>query len=104
MFAMKDLQPFFDNATIEIKGMTFKLTKREEMAGEVAVWHNEKYEVLATPDFDGVPVAVEVSEIINGDTNVIDSEGYYGEVSTFQDYVNVVKHTAKQILDSHKTK
>jgi hypothetical protein len=104
MFTMDDLQQYFDKATIEIKGMTFKLTKSEDMAGEVALWYSDKYKIRATPNFDNVPVPVEVSEIINGDSNVIDAEGYYGEVDNFEDYVNVVKHTAKQILDSHKTK
>jgi len=104
MFTMDDLQQYFDKATIEINGMMFKLTKREDMAGEVAVWNNEKFQILATPNFDNVPVPVEVSEVIDGDIDIIDSEGYHGEVDNFEDYVNVVKHTAKQILDSHKSK
>ncbi len=76
MFTMEDLKPFFDNATMEIDGITFRLTKEEEMAGEMAVWHSEKYKILATPYFEGMSVAIEVMGIdVNGDCNVIDGTG-----------------------------
>ena len=92
MFTMKDLKPFFDNATMEIDGIVFKLTEDEEMAGEMAVWYSERYKVMATPFFDNIPVAVEVLEIDeNGDCNTIDADGYYGEVISFEQYVEIVK-------------
>jgi len=104
MFTMKDLKPFFDNATMELDGVTFRLTEEEEMAGEMAVWYSDKYKVLAAPHFDNVPVAVEVMEIdVNGDCNTIDAEGYYGEVNSFEQYVKAVKDLTKKILDSRKT-
>ncbi len=104
MFTMEDLKPFFDKATMEIDGMNFRLTEDEDMAGELAVWYSEKYKVLATPDFDDVPVAVEVSEIDeNRDYNIINAEGYYGEVNSFEQYAEIVKTLTKKILDSHKT-
>lgn len=104
MFTMGDLKPFFDNATMEVYGITFQLTEEEEMAGEMAVWYSDKYKVLATPDFDGVPVAVEVMEIdVNGDCNVIDADGYYGEVNSFEQYVEIVKTFTKKILDNRQT-
>ena len=104
MFTMEDLKPFFDKATMEINGINFRLTEDEDMAGELAVWYSEKYKVLATPDFDDVPVPVEVSEIdVNGDCNTIDADGYYGEVNSFEHYVEIVKALAKKILDSRKT-
>lgn len=103
MFTMEDLKPFFDNATVEIDGITFRLTEEEEMAGEMAVWYSDKYKVLATPDFDGVSVAVEVMEIdVNGDCNVIDADGYYGEVNSFEQYVEVVQNMTMEILHKHK--
>jgi len=103
MFTMEDLKPFFDKATMEIDGMNFRLTEDEDMAGELAVWYSEKYKVLATPDFDDVPVAIEVSEIdVNGDCNTIDADGYYGEVNSFEQYVEIVKTLTKKILDNRK--
>lgn len=103
MFTMEDLKPFFDNATMEVYGITFRLTEEEEMAGEMAVWYSDKYKVLATPDFDGVSVAVEVMEIdVNGDCNVIDADGYYGEVNSFEQYAEVVKTLTQKILNEHK--
>lgn len=100
---MKDLKPFFDNATMEIDGIIFKLTEDEEMAGEMAVWNSEKYKILATPWFDDVPVAVEVMEIDgNGDCNTIAANGYYGEVNSFEQYVEVVKNMTFEIFHKHK--
>jgi hypothetical protein len=102
MFTIEDLKPFFDKATIEINGMNFRLTEDEDMAGELAVWYSEKYRVLATPYFDDVPVAIEVLEIdVNGDYNTIDADGYYGEVDSFEQYVEIVKTLAKKILDNN---
>lgn len=104
MFTMEDLKPFFDKAILEINEMTFRLKEEENMAGEQSVWYSEKYKVLATPNFDEVPVAIEVSEIDeNGDCNIINSEGYYGEVSSFEQYAEIVKTLTKKILDSYKT-
>lgn len=100
---MKDLKPFFDNATMEIDGIVFHLTEDEEMAGEMAVWYSEKYKVLATPCFDNIPIAVEVLEIEGkGDFNNIDTDGYYGEVNSFEQYVETVKALTKKILDNRK--
>lgn len=101
---MEDLKPFFDKATMEINGMTFKLMKHEDMVGVVALWYGEEYQILATPYLDEIPVAVEVLEVVNDDLNLIDSEGYYGEVNSFEEYVNVVKDIAKKIIDKNKTK
>ncbi len=104
MITMEDLKPFFDKAMIEIDGILFQLIQDEDMAGELAVWHSEKYKVLATPNFDDVPVAVEVLEIdVNGDCITIDADGYYGEVNSFEQYVEIVKTLAKKILDNRKT-
>lgn len=73
------------------------------MAGELAVWCSDKYKIMATPCFDDVPVAVEVMEIdVNGDYNVIDADGYYGEVDSFKQYVEVVKTLTQKILNEHK--
>lgn len=70
------------------------------MTGELAVWHSEKYRVLVTPNFDDVPVPVEVLKIdANRDYNIIDEEGYYGEVNSFEQYVEIVKTLTKKILD-----
>ncbi|PAV12792.1 hypothetical protein ASJ81_05845 [Methanosarcina spelaei] len=56
--------------------------------------------VLATPNFDGVPVPIEVSEIdMNRDYNIINAEGYYGEVDSFEHYAEIVKTLTKKILD-----
>jgi len=104
MFTVEDLKPFFDKATIEINEMNFRLTKDEDMAGELAVWYSEKYKVLATPCFDDVPVPVEVLEIDeNGDYNTINADGYYGEVNSFEQYAEIVKTLTKKILDNDKT-
>ncbi len=101
---MKDLKPFFDMSIMEINGITFRLSKDEDMAGELAVWHSEKYKVLATPNFDEVSVPIEVSEIDeNGDYNIIDAEGYYGKVNSFEQYSEIVKTMTKKILDNRKT-
>jgi hypothetical protein len=101
---MEDLKYFFDKATMEINGMNFQLIKDEDMAGELAVWYSEKYRVLATPNFDEVPVPVEVLKIdANGDYNTIDADGYYGEVNSFEQYVEIVRTLTKKILDNHKT-
>lgn len=104
MFTMKDLEPFFDNATMEVDDIIFRLTEEEDMAGEVPVWYSEKYKILATPCFDDVSVAVEVMEIdVNGDCNTIDADGYYGEVNSFEQYVEIVKALTKKILDNRPT-
>ncbi len=104
MFTMKDLKPFFGKTTMEIDEMNFRLTKDEDMAGELAVWYSEKYKILATPCFDDVPVPVEVLEIDeNGDYNTINADGYYGEVNSFEQYVEIVKTLTKKILDNDKT-
>lgn len=101
---MKDLNSFFDKGLMEIDGMNFRLTEDEDMAGELAVWYSEKYKIIATPNFDNVPVPVEVSEIDkNGDYNIIDAEGYYGEVNSFEQYSEIVKTLTKKILDNYKT-
>jgi len=104
MFTMKDLRPFFGKTTIEIDGTNFRLAQDEDMAGELAVWYSEKYKILATPCFDDVPVPVEVLEIDeNGDYNTINADGYYGEVNSFEQYVEIVKTLTKKILDNRKT-
>jgi hypothetical protein len=104
MITMEELKLFSDKTTIEINGMTFRLTEEEDMAGELAVWYSKKYRVLATPNFDDVPVPIEVLEINeNGDYNIINAEGYYGEVNSFEQYAEIVKTLTKKILDSHKT-
>lgn len=103
MLTMEELKPFFDKATIEINGINFRLSEGEDMAGKLAVWHSEKYKVLATPNFDNVPVAVEVSEIDeNGDYNIINAEGYYGEINSFEQYAEIVKILTRKILDNRK--
>lgn len=103
MITMEDLKPFFDKATIEIDGILFQLIQDEDMAGELAVWHSEKYKVLATPNFDDVPIPIEVSEIDkNGDYTIINAEGYYGEVNSFEQYAEIVKTLTKKILDNYK--
>jgi hypothetical protein len=67
------------------------------MAGELAVWYSKKYIVMATPFFDDVPIAIEVLEIdVNGDCNTIDVDGYYGEVNSFELYVEIVKTLTKR--------
>lgn len=105
MFTIKNLKPFFNKATIEIDGTNFRLSQDEDMAGELAVWYSEKYKILATPCFDDVPVPVEVLEIDeNGDYNTINADGYYGEVNSFEQYVEIVKTLTKKILDNHKAK
>jgi hypothetical protein len=104
MFTMDDLQPYYDNATLEINGLTYTLTKYEDMIGEVALWYNDQYYILATPDLDSVPVAVEVAKVENNDVNIIDSEEYNNEVNSFEEYVNVVKDIAKKIIDNQKKK
>ena len=104
MFTMKDLKPFFDKALISIDGNDFQLIEEEGMAGELAVWYSRKYKVIATPCFDDVPIAIEVLEIDeNGDCNTIDADGYYGEVNSFEQYVEIVKALTKKILDNQKT-
>lgn len=105
MFTMGDLKPFFDKATIEINGITFRLSEDEDMVGELAVWYSEKYKILATPNFDDVPVPVEVLEVdINGDFNTIDADGYLGEVHSFEQYVEIVKTLTKKILNNYETR
>ena len=102
MFTMEDLKPFFDNATMEVNGINFRLEEAEDMVGELAVWCSDKYKVIATPCFDDLSVAVEVMEIdVNGDFNVIDADGYYGEVNSFEQYVKAVKDLTKKILNKH---
>jgi hypothetical protein len=100
---MENLKPFFNKAAMEINGTTFRLIESKEMAGELAVWYSEKYKVLATPNFDDIPVAIEVLEIdVNGDCNTIDADGYYEEINSFEQYVEIVKTLTKKILDSCK--
>jgi hypothetical protein len=104
MFTIKNIKPFLNKATIEIDGINFQLAQDEDMAGELAVWYSEKYKILATPCFDDVPVPVEVLEIDeNGDYNTINADGYYGEVNSFEQYVEIVKTLTKKILDNDKT-
>ena len=105
MFTMEDLKQYFDKATMEVNGIIFRLTKDEEMSGELAVWYSENYKVLATPCFDDIPVAIEVLEIdVNGDCNIIDADGYFGDVNSYEQHVTVVKDLTKKILDNRPTK
>lgn len=104
MFTMKNLKPFFDKAAMEIDGIIFLLTEDEDMAGELAVWYSEKYKVLATPCFDNIPIPVEVLEIDeNGACSTIDTDGYEGEVNSFEQYVEIVKTLTKKILNNRIT-
>jgi hypothetical protein len=74
------------------------------MCGESAVWVSEKYRIMATPDFDTVPVPVEVLELVDGDWYTIDAEGHNEEINSFEEYVSVVKGLTKKILDEKKIK
>lgn len=104
MFTIEDLKPFFDKTRMEINSVSFRLTKEKDMVGELAVWYSEKYKLLATPNFDEIPVPVEVLEIdVNGDWNTIDADGYYGDVNSFEQYTEAVKTLTKNILDNRKT-
>jgi hypothetical protein len=97
MFTMTDLAPYFGKASMKIKDIEFKLIKEEEMSGELAVWHGEKYRIIATPNFDNVPVPVEVQD---SDFNPIGDDAYYGEVNSFEKYAEVVQTVTKKILES----
>lgn len=64
-----------------------------------------KYKIVATPNFDNMPIPVEVQEIDkHGDYNIIDAGGYYGEVNSFEQYSEIVKTLTKKILDNYKTR
>jgi hypothetical protein len=96
MFAMNELEPYFEMAaTLEINGMTFTLTKIEEMSGVHAVWVSDSYKVYATPYFEGIPIPVEVIDC-NGQP--IGTDGYPVEVDSFDRYVKVVKTLTDEIL------
>jgi hypothetical protein len=96
MFVMNELEPYFEMAaTLEINGMTFTLTKIEEMSGVHAVWVSDSYKVYATPYFEGIPIPVEVIDC-NGQP--IGTDGYPVEVDSFDRYVKVVKTLTDEIL------
>jgi hypothetical protein len=102
MFNLKDLEKFFGKATMNLNGIEFKLIRDKEMSGESAVWVSEDYRILATPDFDTVPVPVEVMEFVDGDWNIVGAEGYYKEINSFEEYVNAVRDLTKKIFEDQR--
>jgi len=94
---MTDLEPYFGKASMKVNDIEFKLVKEEEMSGELAVWSSKDYLVRATPNFDNVPIPV---EIVDYDWNVIGDDSYYGEVNSFEQYAEVVQTVTKKILAS----
>jgi hypothetical protein len=96
MFTMKELEPFTAmSATMEINGMTFTLSKVEELSGLHAVWMSESYKVYATPYFENIPVPVHVVDI---NEQEIGTDGYPVEVDDFERYCKCVKVLTEKIL------
>jgi hypothetical protein len=95
MFDIENLEPYFNMATLEISGMTFKLEKVEEFSGICAVWMSESYKVYATPYYDGVAVPVHV---IDCNEQEIGTDGYTVEVDSFERYCKIVQTLTAKIL------
>jgi hypothetical protein len=97
-FTMKELEPFIQMvATMEINGMTFTLTKVEELSGLHAVWVSESYKIYATPYFEDIPVPVHVIDV---NQQEIGTDGYTVEVDSFGRYCKVVQTLTAKILRS----
>lgn len=100
MFTMRELKQYFEMAAaMEINGMTFTLTKVEEMSGTHAAWISDSYTVYATPYFDDIPVPVEV---IDCNRQEIGTDGYTAEIDSFERYMKVVQTLVAKILRRHR--
>ena len=95
MFSMKELNPYFDMATMEINGIEYTLTKAEELSGSLAVWVSESNLIYATPCYDGVAVPVQV---IDSNEQEIGTDGYQAEIDSYERYSKVVQTLAAKIL------
>jgi hypothetical protein len=95
MFTMKNIEPYFNMATMKINDTEYKLTKVEELSGICAVWISESYKVYATPYFDGIAVPVHV---VDCNEQEIGTDGYPVEVDDFERYCKCVKVLTEKIL------
>jgi hypothetical protein len=94
MFEMEDLEPYFTQ-TLQINGMTFTLTKVEELCGELAVWISNSYLIYATPYFENIPVPVHVIDVNQQEIGI---DCYPNEVDDYERYCKVVQVLAAKIL------
>jgi hypothetical protein len=96
VFTMKELEPYFEmSVTMEINGMTFTLSKQEDLSGVCAVWQNDSYLIYATPMHEGIAVPV---QIIDCNEQEIGMDGYPVEVDDFERYSKCVKVLTEKIL------
>jgi hypothetical protein len=103
VFDIKDMEREFGKSKIKVNGITFVLTKVDEMSGTLALWVRENnthkkdnYQIYATPSFDGVPVPVEV---FDEDYFSVGCKEYDNEIYDFEEYKEVVTRLVKEILD-----
>jgi hypothetical protein len=99
MFTMKDLEPYFNNATFQINDLMFTLTKFEYLSGVHAVWTNDSYRIYATPYFDCIPVPVDVRDC---NDHEIGLDVCLDEIEDFEQYKNVVEIIAAKIIRKSK--
>jgi hypothetical protein len=91
---MSDLEPYHGK-TMQINGMTFTLTKVEELSGKLAVWISDSCKVYATPYYEDIPIPVHIVDF-NGQEIGIDC--YPSEVDDYERYCKVVQLLAVKIL------
>ena len=95
MFTMKELNPYFDMATMKINDTEYTLTKVEELSGLHAVWMSKSYKVYATPYFENIPVPVHVIDV---NQQEIGEDGYPVEIDSFDRYCKIVQTLTAKIL------
>lgn len=100
MFGIRDLEAHFDKTQIEVNEVVFNLVKSKEMSGILALWigADDSYHVYATPNFEGIPVAVSVFDT---GWHEIGVREYDNEIYDFDEYVELVTKFIKEILDEN---
>lgn len=90
-----EIQDLINGSKITINGFEFTLSIEDSMSGDIAVWRSEKYIILATPNYEDIPIPVDIYTI---DYMSIGTECSFKDVETFEEYCNEVKETAEMIF------
>lgn len=66
---------------------------------EFPVWNSEKYTIYAPVHYEDVPLTV---SLLDSEANVLEESYYYEDVSSFEDYCNVVKVLASVMISKYE--
>lgn len=97
---VEDLKPYI-GSIIKINGVEYELDIDTDGGGVWAIWFSDKYWIYATPNYDGVSIPVAVHD---KDGEYIDSENYYKDFSSFEEYSAIVKTLVSIIINKYEKK